>query len=453
MLMGCLLLGVSSCNKEDDYFKRPEEMKARMFERLQQDPDLSTFVQAVEKAGLADILNRSGLYTAFAPTNAAFDEYFRTSGYASLDAVPDSTLKELVDYHLLVPMKFSFDFSGEVRYPTRAFKYASINRTTDAFTIDDANVITGKMDREAMNGAIHGIDKVLRPQPGLNQFADLRPELSTFAAVLDTFTLRRYDAENSSDVDGDGVIDSVFTEESLLELEWRDQEKLFTVFAPTNASFAAFLATQPQYKTLGDVPRPVLEYIINYHLLEGAKRAAELGGAIETLGGESLTLPAGAVITPDVPLSNGVLHVTNTLFVPPSLGTVAGLVLLNPGGDLGKFGQAMQKAALADDFMDPAKQFTFFAPTDAAFAAAGIDLDKATPAELEKIVRYHVVNGKLMQANLPNGPLTTHQGSTVNVSGTTLTDAKGKTANLVQTDQTASNGVLHKINQVLSPAN
>jgi transforming growth factor-beta-induced protein len=187
--------------------------------------------------------------------------------------------------------------------------------------------------------------------------------------------------------------------------------------------------------------------------LEGAKRAAELGGAIETLGGESLTLPAGAVITPDVPLSNGVLHVTNTLFVPPSLGTVAGLVLLNPGGDLGKFGQAMQKAALADDFMDPAKQFTFFAPTDAAFAAAGIDLDKATPAELEKIVRYHVVNGKLMQANLPNGPLTTHQGSTVNVSGTTLTDAKGKTANLVQTDQTASNGVLHKINQVLSPAN
>jgi hypothetical protein len=65
---------------------------------------------------------------------------------------------------------------------------------------------------------------------------------------------------------------------------------------------------------------------------------------------------------PDVPLSNGVMHVTNTLFVPPSLGTVAGLVLLNPGGDLGKFGQALRKAALADDFMDPGKQFTSLPP-------------------------------------------------------------------------------------------
>jgi hypothetical protein len=31
-----------------------------------------------------------------------------------------------------------------------------------------------------------------------------------------------------------------------------------------------------------------------------------------------------------------------------------------------------------------------------------------------------------MQANLTNGPLTTHQGGTLTVSGTTLTDAKGK---------------------------
>jgi uncharacterized surface protein with fasciclin (FAS1) repeats len=81
-------------------------MKVRMFERLQQDPDFSTFVKGVEKAGLVDILSRSGLYTAFAPTNAAFDEFFRTSGYASLDAIPDSALRELVNYHFLVPMKF-----------------------------------------------------------------------------------------------------------------------------------------------------------------------------------------------------------------------------------------------------------------------------------------------------------------------------------------------------------
>ena len=36
-------------------------------------PNFSTLVAAVSKAGLVDTLNGKGQYTVFAPTNAAFD--------------------------------------------------------------------------------------------------------------------------------------------------------------------------------------------------------------------------------------------------------------------------------------------------------------------------------------------------------------------------------------------
>jgi len=99
--------------------------------------------------------------------------------------------------------------------------------------------------------------------------------------------------------------------------------------------------------------------------------------------------------------------------------------------------------------------YTVFAPTNDAFAAVDADVLAyllATPAELTKVLTYHVVSGKVMSTDLTNGSvntLNTGQSVTVDLSsGVMINDATVITA-----DVEASNGVVHIIDEVLIPEN
>lgn len=448
-LIGLFSLYISGCRPDDSYFESPPDMQVRIFERLAEDPEYSTFVQGVEKAGLKDILQRSGLYTAFAPNNAAFAEYLAANNYASIESIPDSVLVPLINYHFMVPMKFSYDFKGAGRYNTRANVYVNIYSQGDTFTINEATVLPDKKNLQAMNGAIHGINRVLVAPPSLEQALEKRTDLTNFRQLLRTFTLRRFDAQSSTDTDGDGDIDSVFVEESLITgFWWRDQTELLTAFAPTDAAFQAFF-TANGYASYADVPRNVLETLINYHFLEGAKKLSELNDSVETIGKEKLAISPADVSTPDVVLSNGYLHVVNKVLTPPSLSTLTGLVYLDRDKDLGMFATAVKSAALADDLAMLDKKYTIFAPTNAAFTAAGINVNTASAADLEKIVRYHILNAEKRSADL-NGTHTNMSGKKLTVLGDTITGALSS-GKIIQKDKTAANGVLHKIDTVLKP--
>jgi transforming growth factor-beta-induced protein len=449
-LLSLPLLLLNSCRPDDEHFAMPDEMKVRVFERLQSDPDYSTFVKGVEKAGLKDILQRSGLYTAFAPTNAAWDAYLQANGYSSIESIPDTILIPLINYHFMEPMKFSFDFKEPTRYTTRANRHLRINREGENFTVNGVQVLADKMNGEAMNGAIHGIPEVLVALPTLEEAIKKRQDLKTFARLLKTFTLRRYDDRSSPRLP-DGTIDSVFVEESLITgFWWRNQTTLLTAFAPTDAAFTTFLEDNG-YASFGEVPRNVLELVIMYHFLEGAKKMAELTDNLETIGEEKLTVNAADISTPDIALNNGYLHVTNKLFLPPSLSSLTGIIYLNRDKDLSMFATAVQKAAVAGELSDATKQFTVFAPTNAAFTAANIDVTKETGDILAKIVRFHIINSKKMSAELTDQEYETmHDSKTIKVSGSTVTGKAGTTtANIIQVDKVATNGVLHKLDAVL----
>ena len=99
--------------------------------------------------------------------------------------------------------------------------------------------------------------------------------------------------------------------------------------------------------------------------------------------------------------------------------------------------------------------FTVFAPTDDAFAAAGIDLSTFDTDEenatLIDILTYHVVSGKVMSSNLSDGMTATALNEdnltfTVNSNNTLVNDA-----NIVTADVESSNGVIHVIDRVLFP--
>jgi len=98
--------------------------------------------------------------------------------------------------------------------------------------------------------------------------------------------------------------------------------------------------------------------------------------------------------------------------------------------------------------------FTVFAPTDDAFAALpeGL-LEKLLLPEnvavLTSILTYHVVPGLVMSADVMAGDVATVEGSTIAIATDGGVTVNG--ANVTTVDVTASNGVIHVIDQVIVP--
>ena len=98
--------------------------------------------------------------------------------------------------------------------------------------------------------------------------------------------------------------------------------------------------------------------------------------------------------------------------------------------------------------------FTVFAPTDDAFAEAGIDLAALDNEEgkdlLTDILLYHVISGEVPSSAVTNGLV----AEAVNGDDLTFSVGEGvmvNDANVVLADVPASNGVIHVIDKVLMP--
>lgn len=234
----------------------------------------------------------------------------------------------------------------------------------------------------------------------------------------------------------------------------------FTVFAPTNPAFDALPAgTVDALLAAGNAD--VLTDLLTYHVVAGELTASDLsdGETLTTVEGGTLTVTVdagvvrvdgAAVTTADVEASNGVVHLVDGVLtggldavqrarVTADLSTLVSLV-----------GEADLGAALT-----AAGPFTIFAPVNSAFAA----LDPATvealladenQAQLQQILTYHVVPGRVLAGDLTDGAMvTTLEGGqvTIDLDG----GAKVNDAAIVATDILVSNGVVHLIDGVLMP--
>jgi len=94
-----------------------------------------------------------------------------------------------------------------------------------------------------------------------------------------------------------------------------------TLFAPTNAAFEA-LPEGMLDELLAD-PAGNLTRILQYHIVSGAVMAADVtadeDGRVSTLAGEPLELADLGLVTTDVEGSNGVIHVIDSVLVPPTI--------------------------------------------------------------------------------------------------------------------------------------
>ena len=100
----------------------------------------------------------------------------------------------------------------------------------------------------------------------------------------------------------------------------------FTVFAPTDAAFEA-LPEGTVDELLMEENQEQLSNILLYHVVPGAVMSGDLsdGMEAETVSGGTLTISTtdgvmvndATVTTPDIEASNGVIHVIDTVLLPP----------------------------------------------------------------------------------------------------------------------------------------
>ena len=240
----------------------------------------------------------------------------------------------------------------------------------------------------------------------------------------------------------------------------------FTVFAPTDDAFAKLPEGTVESLLLPENLEQ-LKSILLYHVVSGKVMASDVVTltSAETVLGEDVTIKVEdgkvflndtvEVIITDVEASNGVIHVIDSVLLPPAkLSDIVDTAVAD-----GRF-TTLAAALGAADLVETLKgegPFTVFAPTDDAFAKLpeGTVESLLLPENLEQlksILLYHVVSGKVMASDV----VTLTSAETVLGEDVTIKVEDGKvflndTVEVIITDVEASNGVIHVIDAVLLP--
>ena len=260
-----------------------------------------------------------------------------------------------------------------------------------------------------------------------------------------------------------GTLGKLLTEAKLLEtLQGKGP---FTVFAPTDEAFAK-MPKETVVDLLKPENREKLQSILTFHVIAGS---VDLSGALSagqatTVQGAPLTVKfaEGSVrineanlVNADIKCSNGVIHVIDSVILPPK-----------PANDLASVAEkagsfktllAAVKAAGLMEVLTGDQALTVFAPTDEAFAklpkgTVEALLKQENRDKLKSVLALHVVPGKVSAGDALNA------GQSKALSGGSLEfgisdglfQVNGST--IVKTDIKCDNGLIHVIDAVLLPS-
>lgn len=262
----------------------------------------------------------------------------------------------------------------------------------------------------------------------------------------------------------------------------------FTVFAPTNEAFAAVPADIVAALTADTA---LLTQVLTYHVAPEEIFAEDLDPMeeIETVEGSPLpvtvdptvTIGGAGVVMADIEASNGVIHVIDTVLVPPTLvlpttavspptTSVAAPVATtaappSPGNtivdlaaatdDLSTLAFLLRQGGFLEALSGPGP-FTVFAPTNAAFAnLPGSGWIASNPSLLQPTLLYHVIgDATILSTQLAvDATAETLEGRSIKVTSMSPSVVINDRATVITADIQASNGVIHIVDTVLIPKN
>ena len=465
--------------------------------------DHASLVAALTHANLVETLQGAGPFTVFAPTDAAF-------AAAGIDLADydteeeNATLVDILTYHVYEGSVAAADVTDGLSVAMLNGDQATFAVTSDGtVTIGAAKVTTA--DVVSSNGIIHFIDAVLLP-PADAPTLDI-PATAQSTGVHTALVAALSQANLVSALQADGPFTVFAPTDAAFEAAGID---LTTFDTPEENATLADILTYHVYS--GAVPASAVTDGLAVNMLNGDKATfAVSADGVVSVGGANVT-------TADVQTTNGIIHVIDKVLLPPPgdicynvithtivagasnvecnsyiyvenytmagqtitgcyntvshavtnvSQAVCGAYVWTPAVSIAMTAgattlhaslvAALQAADLVTT-LSGTDEYTVFAPTDAAFAAAGIDLDTFdTPEEiavLKDILLYHVVAGTTLSTDLVEGDTTVTAANgddlLIQVTGTAVT-VGSETARVTLADVPASNGVIHVIDKVLTP--
>ncbi len=245
----------------------------------------------------------------------------------------------------------------------------------------------------------------------------------------------------------------------------QDDAATLTVFAPTNAAFDQ-LAADLNTDIAGILALPNLTDVLLYHVLgTTAPSSAITNGLLVTPLNTSNTIKLSLTVNgvfanqaqvtaPDLTADNGVVHVLDAVLLPNE--TVVDIAIDNGFSTLVT---AVVQEGLVPALSNPFGTFTVFAPNNDAFDALAAELgvavgDLLALPDLSDILLYHVLGAEVPSSAVTNGllaqPLNTE--NTIKMTATSGGDVFANHAQVILADVSASNGVVHVIDNVILPS-
>merc|ERR1712147_478050 len=224
-------------------------------------------------------------------------------------------------------------------------------------------------------------------------------------------------------------------------------------------------------------PRNVqdLAAVLTYHVVSGAAvYSKDLPQNVKTLQGQDVVITSSSdgvrinrnskVTVADIAAKNGVVHIIDTVLIPPSPTTMAPakaskniveLAVATPA--LSTLVTALKAGDLVGALQGPGP-FPVFAPTNAAFgklpkAELARLLEPRNVKDLVAVLTYHVVSGAAVYSKdlKPTQNVKTLQGQDVLITSSSDGVRINRNSKVTMADIAATNGVVHIIDTVLMP--
>jgi uncharacterized surface protein with fasciclin (FAS1) repeats len=162
----------------------------------EENEELSLFYQLIQDADYAPLLSLYGHYTCFAPTNAAFDAYFKEQSITYADLTKEDKINWVNDHIVKDQAKnYLSELFQEGALPTpnmnNRFLVISFTQDSDGkqlIFVNKESVIQVK-DNEVHNGVVHIVNKVVKPSQ--ENLLSIMQEAGYFKLFAEAFSLTR----------------------------------------------------------------------------------------------------------------------------------------------------------------------------------------------------------------------------------------------------------------------